>query len=258
MGLRLSEGDISKYEQPTVERRMLFSAAPAALPRQFDWRYVPKGDYVTPVRYQDTCGSCVAFAVCASLESRIRIQRDDPTLELDLSEAHLFFCGCGECCDTGWTPDQALEFCVEKGVCEEAQFPYQSRNTPCPDTPFRCSTISGFNVLTDARERRLAIAERGPVIAGMEVYVDLAYYAGGVYENVYGDPTGLHAVCVVGYDDDQEYWIIKNSWSDKWGEDGYVRLKYGECKLDGEHPFWEPLLKQEGHHGNLNPHNSPA
>jgi hypothetical protein len=45
-----------------------------------------------------------------------------------------------------------------------------------------------------------------------------------------GDDNLDHAVTLVGYgttDDNVDFWIVKNSWSDMWGEDGYVRMRRG-------------------------------
>ena len=79
-------------------------------PSSLDWRDRYGGDFTTPIKDQGQCGSCVAFAVVASIESRLKVRLINPNLNPDLSEAHPFFCGCafhwyGEsypCCWYGW------------------------------------------------------------------------------------------------------------------------------------------------------------
>jgi C1A family cysteine protease len=36
-----------------------------------------------------------------------------------------------------------------------------------------------------------------------------------------------HEICIVGWDDDDDAWIVKNSWGPYWGLDGYIKVKYG-------------------------------
>src|SRR5690349_10723778 len=66
--------------------------ASAAAPPKFDWRKASGGNYVSPVKDQAGCGSCVAFGATAVLESMVRIAAKQPGLLVDLSEAHVFFC----------------------------------------------------------------------------------------------------------------------------------------------------------------------
>jgi C1A family cysteine protease len=66
----------------------------------------------------------------------------------------------------------------------------------------------------------------------MKVFEDFRAYRSGVYEHVVGKEIGLHAVCIVGCDDEAGCWIVKNSWSPAFGENGFFRIKYGECCID--------------------------
>ena len=54
------------------------------------------------------------------------------------------------------------------------------------------------------------------------------------FTGVYSDPeckndysTLNHGALIVGYgitEDNQKYWIVKNSWGTSWGEEGYIRI----------------------------------
>lgn len=246
-GLRISEPQrLSTMAAARQQSNALFAAAlpPRPPPSEIDWRRVKRRNWVTDVRNQRTCGACVAFATCAVLESRSRISIDDESLDIDLSEAHLFFCGAGQACNLGWDFVSALKFCQATGVGEETQFPYAPSNQPCKSIP-AIVEVQWWSTAVDEIARRQAIAE-GPVIAGMKVYDDLQYYKKGIYQHVSGDFLGLHAVAVVGYNEPRQYWIVKNSWGSGWGEAGLMRIAFGECGLDTQFPFYNPTVVYRG------------
>ena len=64
----------------------------------------------------------------------------------------------------------------------------------------------------------------------MMVYEDLMHYKSGIYSHVTGEKLGGHAVLLIGYNDTEEYFIVKNSWSTNWGEEGYFKIAYSEVK----------------------------
>ncbi len=233
----------SEEELRSVKESMQVTPSAAPPPVAIDWRNHHGGNYVTPVRNQLDCGSCVAFATCASLESRDAVRGRIMNPTLDLSEAHLFYCGCGKCCGTGWQPVNALDFAQRTGVALESAFPYTPGDQPCRGGIKPHLTISGHTAASASTPRRVAISVGGPVVAAMKVFRDFVYYKEGVYTPVTDDLLGLHAVCVVGYDDEKRYWIIKNSWGTGWGAGGFARIAYGTtCEIDGSYPFWIPML----------------
>jgi len=73
----------------------------------------------------------------------------------------------------------------------------------------------------------------------MSVYTDFLDYSGGIYEYTSGTHEGEHAIVIVGYgnEDNIDYWICKNSWGENWGENGYFRIKFGECGIDSYGDF---------------------
>lgn len=225
-----------------AEKVELSSFAAFAAPVSVDWRN-NGGNWVTPIKNQANCGSCVSFATCATLESRVRIACKNAGFSIDLSEAHLFYCGCGNCCGTGWNFPPALNFCKTTGVGKETDFPYTPGNQPCKAGVAPYIKIDNWTAILSVADRKNILATKGPVVAGMAVFQDFYSYRTGVYRHVTGALVGYHAVSVIGYDDSLQCWIAKNSWGPGWGDAGFFKIAYGQCQIDSSFAFYDVDLK---------------
>jgi hypothetical protein len=184
----------------------------------------------------------VAFGSCATVESLARIEQGQPTLDIDLSEMHLFNCGGGSC-SGGWYNSSACLYLKNNGTPDEACWPYvpvnQSCSNTCPDWQDRVTKITNYANISgiEACKTYVAIA---PILVAFRVYEDFYYYTGGIYEYTSGALVGGHAVSIVGYDTTGpiDYWIVKNSWGASWGESGYFRIKMGECTIETRSSYW--------------------
>jgi C1A family cysteine protease len=187
-----------------------------------------------------------------------RIQRGNPALEVDLSEAQLFFChgpATGASCGGGWWPIQALDAYKGQGVADEACFPYDA-NAPacgaCSDWANRTVKITGYNDLTNNPAAiKEWIASRGPVSACFYVYDDFFSYRSGIYRHVTGDLAGGHCVTIVGYDDAAGYWMCKNSWGTGWGDQGWFRIAYGDSYIDSWNVLGVDAIENTGWRSNV-------
>jgi C1A family cysteine protease len=239
LGLVVDEAELEATAAAikSMEELSTFRAAPA-LPTVVDWRN-NGGNWVTPVKDQQNCGSCVAFGTVATLESRTRIVCKNANLAIDLSEAHLFFCGCNNCCGTGWDFAPALNFCRSTGVGQEASFPYTPSNQPCKAGVTPYGRITAWTSVLSVADRKNILASKGPMVAGMAVYSDFFNYRSGVYRVTSTNLAGYHCICVIGYDDTLQCWICKNSWGTAWGEAGFFRIGYGQSKIDTDFAFYD-------------------
>jgi cathepsin L len=72
-----------------------------------------------------------------------------------------------------------------------------------------------------------AIATKGPIAINVDASTWHAY-AGGIFNGCnQASPDINHVVVAVGYGQDSEgnkYWLVRNSWSPAWGEQGYIKL----------------------------------
>lgn len=225
------------------------TSATLPLPSTWDWRDVNGTNWITSIKNQKSCGSCVAFGTLAALEAVVQIELNE-IFDCDLSEAHLFFCGGGSC-GSGWTNAKATSFVTGIGVVDENCFPYEPLNMQCSDKADNWKTrlvkVSNSDMVQGQIGIKEALVTYGPVLVDFIVYEDFGYYREGIYEHVYGSAEGGHAVAIIGYNDDPGYWICKNSWGNNWGEEGYFNIKYGECGLDGRAYYFEGIS------GNIQP-----
>ncbi len=215
-------------------------AGQAALPAAFNLNDVGGASYVAGVRNQGGCGSCVAFGSVAVLEGTARYTRRTPGLTIDLSEAHLFYgwgASVGRTCDNGWLPDPALTFCCNRGLTYESEWVYSAGNSgggslPATWEQHRAKAAGLVNRTADVAAIKAHLTQYGPVTGCFVVYTDFYSYSSGVYQHVSGREEGGHCVAIIGYDDAQQAWIIKNSWGTSWGMGGFGLIKYGECYID--------------------------
>ncbi len=249
-GAKWTAGETSVSKLPPEARRRLLGAileegeykeeevefTTDSLPAEFDWRDYQGYDWTTPIRDQLACGSCVAFAVVGAFEGAIKVHFNAPQLNIDLSEQYLFSCGGGDC-EYGWTNSSALNYLNLHGTPDEACLPYVFRDDncdqACADWQMRARGIEEWgNVYPQPEQIKATLYTKGPLATDFTVYEDFDYYTGGVYEHVWGDPVGGHAVAIVGWSDQDSCWICKNSWGRRWGEKGWFKIKWGECGIN--------------------------
>jgi hypothetical protein len=242
LGLSLAKG-LPDYE--AIPYQETFTAVPAS----FDWRNVD-GDgtsYVTPIRNQASCGSCWAFAATAGLESYTLMTQNKPNTELNLAEQILLSCYDSDGCEGG-SPSGASDYIKSTGLPLESCFPYTAKdawdNPSDPnDTPvvtcdmavcsnWQASTYKILNspgpVSASVSAIKDALFNYGPLVTTFNVYDDFFAYSGGIYSYAKGGLAGGHAVLIIGYDDVNQCFIVKNSWGTWWGEAGYFRIAYSQ------------------------------
>ncbi len=224
---------------PTTGAEPAAAATVAAPAVSFDLRKVNGSSYITPIKDQGNCGSCVAFGATAAVEGTLRWQTSDPNLAVDLSEAHLFYCIAeaqqGRTCASGWYAAAALDAYQNSGIADEACFPYKAGDQACSlcaNSQSRLTKVTGWHYVNTAADMKTWLSTRGPLVTRLSVYDDFMHYTGGVYSQTSTNLLGGHCVCAVGYDDTNGCWICKNSWGTGWGEGGFFRIAYGQCGID--------------------------
>ncbi|WP_367343533.1 NosD domain-containing protein [Methanomethylovorans sp.] len=207
--------------------------------------YVPYYDLrtqgkVTSVKDQGSCGACWTFASYASLESTLMPAEDLDLSEQNLKNLHGFDVGP---CSGGNAQMAAAYLARWAGPVLESADPYDPSNSTSP-SPRAAKHVQEVILLPTRRSSldndaiKWAIQQYGAVYASM-IWSDPSYNSKNYSYYYTGSSTsGGHGVTIVGWDDGFDSkrfspaapgngaFIIKNSWGDSWGEDGYFYISY--------------------------------
>ena len=213
-----------------------------AAPQQVVKNLPPKVDLraqLPPVYAQGSIGSCTAQSVCAAFHfcqmkqklynfapSRLFTYYTTRDLEGTVNE------------DSGAMLRDAIKSINKFGACPESIWPYDLtrltvKPTPtCYDTASRHTAVSYRQVSQTLNQMQGCLAEGFPFAFGMTVYESFEgdqVANTGVVQMPSPDEqvVGGHAVLVVGYDNSQQRFIVRNSWGSDWGMKGYFTLPYG-------------------------------
>ncbi|VDK18306.1 unnamed protein product [Anisakis simplex] len=200
----------------------------APLPVDFDWR---SRSVVTPVRDQDKCNSCWAFAAVAVIETFWAIKTGQMQ---DLSEQELIDCDINsDGCRYGY-PATAYLVAERKGMLHESKLPYMdSRGPECPKQNGSVFVKSIQKIKSNAHAIADYVYNYGPVSVNFRVTMPFYHYTVGIFRpspDECNRSNRYHVMTIVGFGQvaDQPYWILKNSWGTNWGDEGYIRFAKGE------------------------------
>jgi C1A family cysteine protease len=219
------------------QRDHLFAAPPAVmavLPSSVDLR-----PGCPPVYDQGHLGSCTGNAIAGALQfdqmkeglphpftpARLFIYYNERVIEGTVQS------------DSGAMLRDGIKTIAAQGACPEDEWPYDiTKFTQQPSDQAYADAkkhpaIAYQRILQDLTQMKSCLASGYPFVFGFAVYESFktpAVESSGhaPLPSVSERELGGHAVLCVGYDDANQWWIVRNSWGPKWGMDGYFTLPY--------------------------------
>jgi len=245
--------------------------ASESMPDEFTWCNKDGVNYCTMSRNQHIpqyCGSCWAHGAISALGDRIKIARGAKGPDINLAVQHLLNCGnVGSC--YGGTVDGPYQWALElskggSGIAYETSNPYvactpDSKEGFCPHVDTTCkplnvartcgsfdkeggsctglssfpnATITDYGSISGQEAMQKEILHRGPISCGIDAAPLLNFESGVISKK--GDSID-HVISVTGWGKDEDgtqYWWVRNSWGEYWGEMGFVRVAFGALMVE--------------------------
>jgi C1A family cysteine protease len=209
-----------------------------ALPRQVDLR-VKCPDLYNQIDTQSCTGQATKFL--------IHFDRgvENPGKDIETMEPSALFqyyngrlLDGSEDMDGGCQIRNVMKSMNEHGYCDEELWPFDPDKI-CVKPSVQAYEQAAKRNIVDYRRVgqsadliRAALASERPVVCGISIYdsFESDTVAGSGEVPMPGDKEsflGGHAIALVGYDDDAQFFTFRNSWGIGWGDKGYGFLKYG-------------------------------
>jgi len=248
-------------------------AANGDIPDSFDARVQwPDCGGISTVRDQSACGSCWAFGSTDSFQDRACIATGKDVRYSPEDTAFCSYAGDG--CQGGntawgWFEQVGVvtggkyedigkgDTCLPYSLAPCAHHvPATEKYPACPDGDYaspQCSrscSESGYSgdyssdkmkasssySVSGVSQIQTELMTNGPLYVAFSVYGDFETYKSGVYKHTTGGFLGGHAVEMVGWgtENSEDYWLIKNSWNEEWGDGGLFKIARGvdECGIE--------------------------
>ena len=228
-----------KYNKPKFSTPLTTN-----LPTSFD---SSKNPLTTPVMDQGDCGSCFAVSTATAISDvfSFGLISFNPSLS-PMYILSSIIKNNSNVCNDGGNPYDILEIIETNGIATNICVSYKeackesSCNSNMIPSKGCCNNkidhylyyVSNIRIETDIDLIKQHILKYGCAISGFTVYNDFHnnYDGKEIYINRGTDPSekpdGFHAVCVIGWgtENGTNYWICRNSWGIKWGDNGYFKF----------------------------------
>jgi len=190
-----------------------------------DWRDEYK---VSSIKNQGSCGGCWSFSSVGAVESAWAIKHN---MLYNLSEQELIDCSLQNHGCEGGSMDLAFQYIMNNSLCTNLSYPYTANDGTCVIN--QCELIVHISNYSDVYPNNETLLKSAVAIQPVSVAIQANKRSFQMYQSgIYNDPScGFqldHGVLIVGYGYDEyydmKYWIIKNSWGNEWGENGYIRI----------------------------------